>query len=466
MKALRERLSPRGAELGLVSLGQLASALGTFAYVKSLTTLLGPARYGELALTTTMAAFAHVLVFMPLMNAQGRLLPAARERGSLPVHLRSIARLVNSLSGALGVAGIAGAAIALLAAGPRWAGLAALAVATALFNGVGLVWGTALAALRERRPVAAMQAVEALVRPGLAVLCVALLGRGPVQAQLGAALAAVAMFAAYRRAAGDQSVLRAALDAGSPSTDQVQAARAEALRFALPFAGAAVLTGIASYSDRWTLEALRGPEQVGMYAALFQIGASPPLLLSGVLSSFALPLAYEQAAALTDANRTRAAVRLLERAGLAAALLCLPWIALCALAPERLILLFSSPRFAAQSEQLWLFALAGTALGAGQIVLCTAQAVHRPRASLIPWALNAGLTLWLSIALGRAHGLRGVVFALAISNGVHLVSSVLLSRWLLRATVRSAAGSRATAAPASTAGAESAPDPAPPDPAR
>jgi hypothetical protein len=60
--------------------------------------------------------------------------------------------------------------------------------------------------------------------------------------------------------------------------------------------------------------------------------------------------------------------------------------------------------------------LALTGFTVAQFVALSAYVLQRTKMVLLPWTLNAVLTIGLSLALGRLFGLRGVIAALVASD--------------------------------------------------
>jgi len=419
-----------------VAAGQLSAAVGSFGGIKLLTSTLRPAAYGELALGITLAGFGFLLGFGPLMSAHVRLFSASQERGELALHLHGFARFLR-LACAL-VAGVAAVAAAVLwlRGSSHWARLVLLSALLATGNGVALFYASYSTALLRRGVVAGYQALDACLRPVLALFAIWLWGPGGWQALLGMAVAtwisAAVQIAVVRRT----EPLRTARKQARPPRSAEGRLSRQALAYAGPLAASAAVTAVALYADRWTLQSLLGSESVGVYAALNQVGGGPGGLVSTVITGFMMPVAFRRAGALRSRAQVRAGVRTLHLAALASALSMGLFAAVCAAFGEPLLQLLSSGAYSVHHQLLWPVALAAAALSVGQTLISTSLVVQRTGLTIIPWVVNASATAGLSLFLGRRYGLGGVVAALLASNLAYAITAFWVARVLTLAALR------------------------------
>jgi len=381
-----------------------------------------------MSLGMTVAGAVYLFVFGPLLNAHSRLLTAARDRGELAAHVHAFDGLLARAAVAiLGGGALACALLTVFA--PRWSAVVAASVAFAVAQGAALFHNAYAASWRRRRAVASFQAADGLLRAALAGAAVALFGKSGAIALSGYAGASVLLFLWQRRAAFriDDALAAARAAAPGPGRPVLD----EALRYGGPYVLNGGLTSVAQYADRWALLGLLGPAEVGVYAALAQVGVAPTAMAAGVVNGYLVPLAFERAGALGDPARVRSALRLVALGAAATAALLSTYVLVCWFVGEPLLRLLARPDFAEHHRLLWIFAVAGTALAVGQTLLVVGQVLRRTASGLVPWAVNAAATVVLSLWLGSRFGLPGVVWALLLSNASHALTSALVGRWLV-----------------------------------
>ena len=413
---LLARLRAHRRELLAIGSGNLAALIGNFGGVKLLTRLLRPEEYGKLALGMTAAGVIFSLAFSPLSSALMRFYPIAVETSSLPVHVAAFrssrARLVALVAAAAILAALLTAALSRI----EWALLVLGGAAYAVLNGMALLSSSYSTAVRRRAGVALYQGVDAWARPICALLAIALFGARGAYALggyiCGGLINAAVQTAYARRTPG----LLAAAASPPASTAAAAQLRREMWSYALPIAITSLFTSVSAYGDRWTLQGLLGPADLGIYAALCQIGLVPSSLTSNLITTFVYPISFERAGALATRSQLRAAVKPLFWATGAA--LALTGVVLAIALPfgTQLMLLFTSREYASGADKLWVVVLAGFVMMLGRTALIAVEVVRSTGQLFLPWATNAVLTVALSLAWGSRWGVRGVVYALLASN--------------------------------------------------
>src|SRR5207247_10934457 len=63
-------------------------------------------------------------------------------------------------------------------------------------------------------------------------------------------------------------------------------------------------------SDRWALQVFASTQDVGLYAALFQLGYYPNVVLAGVAVQFLAPIYFQRAGEARDSQRNAQIARL------------------------------------------------------------------------------------------------------------------------------------------------------------
>lgn len=180
-----DRMRRWGPEFGWVVSGQALAFLGAVVSIKVLTTALGPAAYGELALGLAIAGALYMFVYGPIEQTVLRFVSVYQERGrlgSFGVQVRSLHRIVGGwLLGAACITGL----VLWVAIGTQWALLVVLAMVFSIVSGAGTSLNSLLMGLRERRIVAFYQGLEPWMRLLVALAAVTLIHVAGLVALLG-----------------------------------------------------------------------------------------------------------------------------------------------------------------------------------------------------------------------------------------------------------------------------------------
>jgi carbon starvation protein len=162
-------------------------------------------------------------------------------------------------------------------------------------------------AARDRRSATTAQIADVWLRIAIAIVLVQLVPDGRLAVAgyaIGSGLVALWQYARARRA------LHAAGTAVVTDHEQ-EDSRQEFIRFSLPFAGYALFTVVSLYGDRWLLQQFDGVVAVGIYAAIYQLAASPVNILFAIVNQLMIPLVYEQAGVAGSGAVVPAARRLI-----------------------------------------------------------------------------------------------------------------------------------------------------------
>jgi len=143
-----------------------------------------------------------------------------------------------------------------------------------------------LSAARRQRSFALYTAADGILRPGLAVLAVIVLGSSAEAVLAGFLAAAILLLLPMRL-----------FKVSASSTDKAALEnielRRELWKYAMPLAPLAFIGWVSSLSDRYIIGGILGAEQVGIYAAAYGIGSRVVSFIPGVLSSTLRPVYFE-----------------------------------------------------------------------------------------------------------------------------------------------------------------------------
>ncbi len=257
-------------------------ALG-LALVAILTRLFPPHEYADWALFQTVNALFLTVSIAWLGSSAARFLPAAKSEKEAA----RLARLLARWGAAAVLATLALLAAAFWAAGPRLpATFRALAPVAAPALVCVAITELILALLRGRREVGRYTALSLWSTIGAFAVGLGLVaGWGlRVEAMIWGLLAAAVTAAPWG--------LRRALGA-PPGAGAVPAETAvEIVRYGLPALVINVLTWALSVSDRYLLELMRGPHEMGVYAAAYSLAERPIFFINSAFLVATTPLGF------------------------------------------------------------------------------------------------------------------------------------------------------------------------------
>lgn len=291
IKGYAERLRQHGTELGWIVLGHAAAFIGGIVGVKVLTMTLGTAGYGTLALGLSVAGLLNSFLHNPFSNAVARFVAPYRDHGRQPLFYRTLLSLQGRLLMVMPVVGVLVVGVTTLLSSWYWGVLVAAGVWYGTATGAAVSFQAWQNAARDRRSATTAQIADVWLRIAIAIVLVQIVPDGRL-AVAGYAIGSglVALWQYYR-------ARRALAVAGTAvvSDDDQEQSRREFIRFSLPFTGYALFTVVSLYGDRWLLQQFDGVVAVGIYAAIYQLAASPVNILFAVVNQLMIPLVYEQA---------------------------------------------------------------------------------------------------------------------------------------------------------------------------
>lgn len=400
-----------------VGLGQAATVLGAVVGVRILTGILTPQAYGELALGMTVATLATQTVLGPLGNAAMRFFAPAREAGALQSYLAAVKRLLLEASGTTGALAFVVILILGVIGQRKWVGLVLAATLFALLSGYNSVLNGMQNAARQRAIVALHHGLATWGRFLLAAGMVLWLGDGATVAMLGYAAAMVIVL-------GSQDwFFRRTLSCGEVCVPGVASQgrwRTEILTYAWPFAVWGLPAWVQMASDRWALQGFCSTEDVGRYAALYQLGYYPITICTNLMVQFVAPVFFHHAGDASDWSRLERVYRLNRRLTIAA----LVFTGIATLATyavhEWVVRFLVAAEYRTISGLLPGMVLAGGLFASGQLAVVSLLSGVQTRALILPKVGTAALGVVLNILGAARAGASGVVAAMVIAAGVYL----------------------------------------------
>lgn len=443
-----DRLRRSPAEVAWVVAGQCVAALCALVGVRYLTQFLAPSEYGVLALSLTVGALMQQLVFGPVSSAVLRFYSASEERGELMGMLRAAASLIGWATLALMLLAIASALVPALPLGGVSGAVIVIACVFACVSGLNGALAAAHSAARRRSVVAAHQALSEVLRFSLAIAAIRLVNPSSMSALMG-------FVAGVSVCAVSQAVLLArAVPAPASVARDAALSRAhwhgQLVQYAIPFAVWGSFTWTVLAADRWSLQAFHSTDDVGRYAALFQLGSYPITMGATMMVQLVAPILFSRASDGSDPARlghTRRLNRQLTALVLVATVVA---TVLAALLHRQVFSLLVGPAYRSLSFLLPLVVLGAGLFAAGQQLALTLLSDLRANRLIGPKIGSALVGIGCYYAGARWWGITGVVVAGIAFGVIHLVWIAIASR---------GATEQAVSSPTVTADAQPAPVP-------
>ena len=421
-----DRFRRIGKEFFWIAAGQAIAILGALVGVRLLTDLLPPDVYGELALGMTLATLVNQVVTGPVANAAMRFFSPAREANEIESFLIALRRLL--VKGTFVVLLVASSiSLVLLIKGQfAWLWLGVAAFSFALLSGYCSALDGIQNAARQRPIVAWHQALSSWGRFLAAAGLVLWLGTTSTVAMLGYGLATLLVLLSqvifFRR------TLRATDNISDTKILPHQRWDRQMFTYAWPFATWGILTWAQMASDRWGLQMFRTNQDVGLYAALYQIGYYPISIATGLVVQLVAPVMFERAGDTSTAARMEEVYVISWRLTYGALGLTVVAFVMAELFHDIIFRIFVAPGYSSVAYLLPWMVLAGGLFTAGQTAALNLMSSLSTKALLMPKIGTAVLGVCLNCLGAALFGVPGIVAASIVFAIVYLV-------WILRITV-------------------------------
>jgi O-antigen/teichoic acid export membrane protein len=406
-----------------IVIGQGMMMMGSLVGVRLLTTLLSPAEYGELALGMTIATLVNQTILGPLAQGVMRFYAPAIETADLAGYLAAVRRLMTHSAGAIcGLISI-GSVSLLLAGQTKSIAIFSSALIFAGVTGYNYILGGMQNAARQRAIVAVHQGAESWLKILGAALLVVWLGGTSSIAMLGYVLGSIIVSVSqshyFRKAIPYQPDLLASSNGWQGKMWQ----------YTWPISVFGIFTWFQMVSDRWVLGLFRSKEEVGMYAALFQLGYSPIAMALGMAVQFLEPIFFQRSGDGSDAQRNAVVSRLGWRlTGLALGLTGITFC-LAGLFHTQIFEIFVDRQYHVVSYLFPWMVLSGGIFAASQTIALNLMSQNK---TYIMMPVKIGTALFgigLNVFGGYYYGIGGIAIANAIFSVSCLCSMIALSKY-------------------------------------
>ena len=430
LKPLLERTRTVRGELAWIISGQMLGFVGGFVGIKVLTNLMGPKGYGQLALGLTIAGLMNMFVYGPVANVVSRFYAVYRERGGLGLYFPVLRCLHGRLAWILLLLILLASIIVCFSIGPFWGLIVFLSSLYGIAAGVNTSFLALQSAIRQRKVVALHQGADVWLRIGLAIAMVLLLGRNGDAAMLGYLMGTLLVVGSQRFYALRHGEIGSHWHGNDGDREQLRQCRREFSSYAWSFVLFAGFGAVSMYGDRWILQGLNGESAVGIYAAIYQIAASPVSIFFAMVNQLMVPIVFERAGAMTTAAHAEGSSRLLRTTILLSCLASLFITIVACCFSEQLVRLFTNEEFARYHQILWLSVLGLSLFNIGQLFTIKGLNYGRPRIYLWPKVWQAVSFVLFCLMLAGKYPLLGVAYGVCLSSLVYLVAVVLVNRRL------------------------------------
>lgn len=387
-----------------VGAGQVVSALGALVGIRLLTEFMQPATFGNLSLLMGVAVLAHGFSTTPLMQSILRFYPACANNGTTGYLRRISMRVLLGICAAVGVILLVGWHFwRARYGGSIWTG--AILALMLLVDGLRGLEITLLNAARRQAPMALWIALEAWLRPVVAVLLLFWVGESAEVVLGGYLCASLGLILLFRFALNTNPDVAECPKATVPIHEADLANRMA--RYAFPLVPLALVGWISAQADRYLIGGMIDLGAAGIYSAMYGLVSRPFLLAGTAVEQTLRPVLYQ---AIADGNEQKA--RLVERRWL------FILVAVCAVGTAGFMLLHQtlSALLLAESYRNYSYLMPWLAVGysfliVGQFFERLCYARDKTGAVLVIQATGAVVSVCMTVPLVWHFGIAGAAWA-------------------------------------------------------
>jgi len=419
-----ERFRRVGREAVLVSLGQAAAIIGSLFGVRLLTGLLSPKVYGELALAMTASTLVSQVILGPISTGAMRFYGVAKDAGNFRDYLAAVCNLAFKATGTLlfVVVIVVGLVLTWQA---NWVLLGVMALVFALISGFNSVLSGIQNAARQRTVVAFHQGLETWLRFLIAAGLILWIGARSNVALLGYVLAVLIVFVS-QLAFFKRFVCTA--EAHNPQGAKAKTQwEKQIFNYSWPFAFWGVFTWVQMATDRWSLQLLGSGHDVGLYAALYQIGYYPISIAAGLVVQFVAPIMFQRAGDAENMQKMKHVYELNWYLIYIALGLTAFGFVIAFLFHDFIFRVFVAAEYWSVAYLLPWMVLAGGLFASGQTAVLNLLSFRETRPLILPKVVTATIGVGLNYLGAAMFGIPGVVAACIVFGGVYLVWILILT---------------------------------------
>ncbi len=403
-----------------IVLGQVMMVLGSLLGVRVLTELLPPAAYGELALGMTIATLVNQTILGPLSGGLTRFYSLAIEHGDFSGYLNAARKLMYFATGIIILIAILVVIGLKITGSNNWIGIATTAFIFAILSGYNASLSGIQSAARQRAVVAIHQGADPIMRILIAAGLLLWLGATSTVAMLGYVIATALVF-------GSQYFFFHKIIVTQANNSSEEKNWQDGIwKFSWPIGIFGIFTWMQLVSDRWALQLFSTTEEVGKYAALYQLGYYPVALITGMALQFLVPILYQRAGDASDSRRNANVNKLSWQ---------LTWVTIgltgmvflgTLLLHALIFRVFVAKEYGSVSYFLPWMILAGGVFASGQALASNLQAQMKMREMIAAKITTAVAGIALNLAGAYWYGITGIVSAGVLFSMLYFIWMTVL----------------------------------------
>jgi len=419
-----------GKEISWVVFGQSVALLGGFITIKCLTRVLGPEGYGHLALGLSISGFINLFLYGPIGQSVLRYFSFSRENQNLPGYFQSLKKI--HVSAFLIIFSLAVMVIVpvFYFVGLEWALLIGASAIYAVIAGINLSFQSLQNAARQRKIAALHQGVDVWLRLIFAIFLICLFENKGYFSLFGFAIGTMFTTLSQVYFLTKNKLIGTIWNKKALRKNKNQEIHKKMVFYILSFTYWAGFGVINNFGDRWILQFLYGPKEVGIYSGISQIANAPILFFIGIISQFITPIIFETAGTMTKAAQAKSSNRLLQQTIVISTIVLFGFTLIAYFAGKIIVQLLTTSIFSQYSAILWVIVLGLSIFNIAQLLTMKGLNSHRPEIYILPKGVQAFSFLILAYFLARRFSLMGVATASAISYLIYLAMVIRANKRL------------------------------------
>jgi O-antigen/teichoic acid export membrane protein len=426
-----QRISIYRGEMTWVVLGRSLSFIGVFLNMKLLTSLLGPAEYGKLAIGMTITGIISMFAYGVFNNVLFRFYSIHVTQGTIYSFFHNLKKIHSYLSLFFVFAAIVVFVVtAQLHGGQKWAWLIALAILYSISEGINGSFQAINNARRKRKVVALCGAFDKWLRPAIAAALIMGFGAKGTFAMAGYLACSIILLLVQGQILVGDGEIRSKLLVKETDTNKSNSYLRDYLRYATPFLVWAGFGMLSSFGDRWVLQGAFGEKEVGIYVALYQLANAPMALLFAMLSEFINPIVYQRISTDMSNETVRKCTSILTKSILGIIAIILPVASIGLLFGDTVVRTLTSTQFVGHTSVLAFLGIALLLFNVGQVYTTIGCALNRPAVYMWPKAIYSILFILLALVFIKTFALAGMAIALCISSLLYAINVIFINHRL------------------------------------
>ena len=412
---------------------QIGTAIGSIFTIKIMTNILSPEEFGYLTLSNIIVFLITSSLFGPIGQSFMRFWSIAKEKQEM----NNFYFLVNHfLKRAFFIASI-GSIIAgfflLKGSDNKWPFLIVLSLLIAACTGWTTTRTFILMAARRRKIVALIHVGGAFLRALAAAVLAIMLGRKASIALLGNLLAVLIFWAFvenyFKRFIHTEDLFESKgpkkLYFNNPLFKQI-------FVMATYFLLWSIFSWIKSSTDRWALQLFYGPETVASFNVVLQLANLPIILMSGFLTTFFNPIAFQLAGDLNNKESSTRAYELLVKMFFLYSIGVIVIIVGYVFYHNQLTFIISNKKYTNLSYLLPMITLGVSLYQCGEILASCGVLFNKLQAYLAPKIITSTITGISLFLFSKLFGPIGVMWGLIIAGILYTPWSIIVTLKILK----------------------------------